>query len=399
MTIRTFRSPAIGVALLVAGCAAAVQTPREAGRDFERTVAASPGGELTLNLDSGGGVIVHGSSENRVTVRARLGGRDWRDTEVTIERVPGGVRLGSRLPPRTNSTTAHAFEIRVPRRYNLRLESTGGGVTLRDLEGTFRGHTAGGAIDIERVSGRVALTTGGGTVRVRDSDLDGFVTTGGGVVTVVNTRGDLRTASGSQPADVASFREAVDPPRRDRGVIRIRKAGGAIHLAEASDGADVYTGGGSIHIGRASGFVRAETGGGAIQLGPITGSVVARTGNGSVHVSLDRLEGATLDIKSGLGDVVLDLPSDLSADIDLETAYTDVLGRATAINSQWPLERAETNEWDSTRGTPRRYVRSRGRIGNGGPVVRVRTVNGDIILRRRPQSVDVRVGSRALERR
>ena len=99
MTIRTFRSAAIGVALLVAGCAAAAQTHRETGREFERTVAASPGGELTLNLDSGGGVIVHGSSENRVTVRARLGGPDWRDTEVTIERVPGGVRASSTSHP------------------------------------------------------------------------------------------------------------------------------------------------------------------------------------------------------------------------------------------------------------------------------------------------------------
>jgi hypothetical protein len=385
MTIRTCRSSAIGIALLVAGCAAAAQTQRQVEREFERTVAALPGGELTLKLDSGGGVVVYGSSEDRVRVRAQLGGRDWRDTEVTIERVPGGVRLGTRLLRRANSATAHAFEIQVPHRYNLRVESAGGGVTLRDVEGTFRGHTAGGAIDIERVGGRVALTTGGGTVRVRDSELDGFVTTGGGAVTVVNTRGKLRTASGSQPPENASVREARDAPRRDRGAIRIRKAGGAIHLADAPNDADVYTGGGSIHIGRSSGFVRAETGGGAIQLGPITGSVVARTGNGNVHVSLDRLEGATLDIESGLGDVVLELPSDLSADIDLETAYTDTLGRVSAIHSQWPLDSAETREWDSTRGTPRRYVRSRGRIGKGGPVVRVRTVNGDITMRRRPQ--------------
>jgi hypothetical protein len=95
MTIRTFRTAAIGVALLVAGCAAAAQTHREAGREFERTLAASPGEELTLNLDTGGGVFVHGSAEDLVTVRVRLGGRDWQDTEVTIERVPGGVRLGT----------------------------------------------------------------------------------------------------------------------------------------------------------------------------------------------------------------------------------------------------------------------------------------------------------------
>ncbi len=68
--------------------------------------------------------------------------------------------------------------------------------------------------------------------------------------------------------------------------------------------------------------------------------------------------------------------------VELETAYTQRRGR-TRIESDWPLSIRETDYWDDAHGTPRRFVRSRQSIGSGGGgVLRVKTVNGNIILRR-----------------
>src|SRR5204862_3854599 len=110
----------------------------------------------------------------------------------------------------------------------------------------------------------------------------------------------------------------------------------------------------------------------------------AGTGAGSVTVRLVDPHGErqTVDITSGTGRIVLELPAGLDARFELETAYTRPFGRATHIDSAWDLEQTRTQSWDDTQGTPRRYVRARAVVGGGRGLVRVRTVNGDIEVRR-----------------
>jgi len=88
-------------------------------------------------------------------------------------------------------------------------------------------------------------------------------------------------------------------------------------------------------------------------------------------------------VYSGKGRVVLELPANLDAKLDLETAYTDNSSGRTRIESDISLSQTETNEWDDRFGTPRKYVRGAATIGSGKGLIRVRTVNGDIIVRRR----------------
>ena len=77
-----------------------------------------------------------------------------------------------------------------------------------------------------------------------------------------------------------------DAPGAVRGRLHVERAGGAIHLDEAPEGAVVETGGGEIVVGRAGGNVEASTGGGSIRIGPVAGSVRADTGAGDVEVTL-----------------------------------------------------------------------------------------------------------------
>jgi hypothetical protein len=162
----------------------------------------------------------------------------------------------------------------------------------------------------------------------------------------------------------------------------MNSAGGAISLRAAPDGARVTTGGGAIRIGPSGGEVYALTGGGNIDLGPATGSVEAHTGAGEVTIELKGADDHSVDVTSGLGPVTLILPRDLNATLNLETAYTENLGHKTRIESDFPLQTTETPNWDAREGTPRRYVRARQTVGRGGPVIRVRTVNGDIVIKR-----------------
>lgn len=407
---------------------------------FERSERAAPGELLNLDLVTGGSVEIRGSDEAKVRVGIRLGGRDWEATRVEVGRMEDGVRVRSVQEGRSRSySTSHKFVVTVPRRFDVRLRSAGGGLRIVGVEGSFRGNTGGGELVLERVSGRASLSTGGGDIDVSDSDLDGAVSTGGGMVKLSRVRGGLRGSSGSGPVcsgdgcdDDARMKE-LDKLQKDlqvlgqkgrekmedargsgggtgggsgkggdggrgggtgsggfvahgsgRGMTHVRKAGGAIDLAEAPYGATVSTGGGKIRVGRGAGMVDAHTGGGDIEIGPVAGSVSAVTGAGRVRVTLVDAEGAeqSVEIRSGTGQVIVKLPANFNGKIELETAYTRAFGRATRIESPWDLEREETTAWESNRGTPRRFVRARGVTGSGGGIVRVNTVNGDIILRR-----------------
>jgi hypothetical protein len=168
------------------------------------------------------------------------------------------------------------------------------------------------------------------------------------------------------------------------GVVHIDKAGGDIDLGAAPGGARVSTGGGRIHIGRAAGLVEATTGGGDVEIGPVAGSVKAGTGAGAVRLTLIDAAGAeqSVDVTTGSGSVTIELPAGVDARFDLETAYTKSFGRETRIDSDWPLSRESTTDWDDRHGTPRRHVRARGVSGGGQGLVRVRAVNGDVVVRR-----------------
>jgi DUF4097 and DUF4098 domain-containing protein YvlB len=478
---------------------------------FERTIAAHEGGTLELDLDTGGDIEIIGTDDQKVSVHGSLGGRDWRETTVALEEHNGDASLVSRYTgSRSEQTFDNAFQIRVPKRFNVRVQSAGGDVHITNVDGSFSGSTGGGKIAIERAKGQAHLSTGGGDVHVSKSTLDGSVSTGGGTVKFEDVSGDIVGSSGSSERmqlrggtydfrmpemtslsrlseigpDVSErTREALrasdeamrasrdamkmsqrelwrvrkkmandsdfmknmdstmeisritiernggamdsariylerhrgemdsartmmekyrgdgwsgrDDAMRDRtferhrsrvisrnGVIVIDKDGGDIELEDAPGGAHVTTGGGAISVGHAGGAVSAETGGGDIELGPLEGAADATTGAGDVSIDLVGERVHPVNISTGKGNVELVLPKDANATLDLETAYTEKFGRHTKIKGDWKLNVTETDDWDDSHGTPRKYVRVRQVIGKGGPVIRIRTVNGDITIKR-----------------
>jgi beta-lactamase regulating signal transducer with metallopeptidase domain/DUF4097 and DUF4098 domain-containing protein YvlB len=413
---------------------------------FEKTIEASSGGKLTLDLRTGAEVILHGWDEPRVRLVARLAGRNWQDTRVDLSQTSAGVRLRSDFAThRDNQSTSHRFELWVPRHMDVSMSSAGGSVSISDLAGEFSGHTGGGEITIERARGYASLTTGGGSVTVTNSDLSGRVSTGGGNVEISNVTGGLRGSSGSgnviingdglatttirgngrrAEASVENGRSITVtqgtttilgepkgfggrttnitgqrgttvttsyPDRTDAGVgfgyggYSISKAGGQIVLDDLPSGGNLHTGGGRIFVRSSGGSISASTGGGDIELNRVAGNARATTGSGDVQITIVNANGTehSVEVESGRGTVELYLPANIDARFELETAYTDNFDRRTKIESDFTLDRSETRDWDDRFGTPRKFVRAQGAFGNGAGLIRVRTVNGDVIVRRR----------------
>lgn len=366
---------------------------------FEQSHPARPGEQLSLDLETGGSVHITGWDEPTVRIRGTLGGQNWRETAVEIERRPPGLRLHAYATARRSSfSTRHHFEIRVPRRYDVHIESGGGSLTIIGIDGSFTGNTGGGDLTIERAKGRATLSIGGGDISVTDSELDGRVSTGGGMVRLDRVSGGLRGSSGSGPVMRVGDREdekgdlsGVTVDRHDRirvsnepgkasGMLHIEKAGGDVDLERAPDGADIRTGGGGVRIGGGAGRIRAKTGGGDVTIGPVDGSIEASSGAGTLRATIVNEDGS-VELSTGNGAAIVNLPSGFSGRFELETAYTRGHSR-TRISSDWDLPQTETDEWDSTYGSPRKYVRATGRVGNGRGVIRITIVNGDITIRR-----------------
>lgn len=122
---------------------------------------------------------------------------------------------------------------------------------------------------------------------------------------------------------------------------------------------------GDLYVGGTSGDIVASTVNGTVEAFSSAGRVDASTVNGDVTVRNGRALTNDVDYSTVNGTVTVELPANTNATVNLST----VNGR---ISSDFPM----TLEGSVN---PRRI---RADIGNGGPRLRVSTVNGSIRLRR-----------------
>jgi DUF4097 and DUF4098 domain-containing protein YvlB len=151
--------------------------------------------------------------------------------------------------------------------------------------------------------------------------------------------------------------------------VSARSGDGSIDVERISGRLDLRSGDGSIHARALSGDVTVQTGDGSIALDGTFTSLHARTGDGSVKIRVTSGGAASSawDISTGDGSVTLELPDGFGADLDAHTGDGGIhLNDLTLSNVTGQLGRNTV----------------RGRLGPGGPVVKVRTGDGSITFRR-----------------
>jgi hypothetical protein len=119
---------------------------------------------------------------------------------------------------------------------------------------------------------------------------------------------------------------------------------------------------GGISVTAMQGHVDVETVNGGISLNDVSATARGRTVNGGISAELtgDTIDGETLDLRTTNGGIVMRIPVDFSARLDVET----VNGR---IQSDFEVTREG-----------RRNREVSGTLGSGGPLIRARTVNGGV---------------------
>lgn len=244
---------ALGAALMASFLAAAAQAD-VVSREFD----VRDGGLLEIETDRGK-IDVRTGSSGRVSVEVVRDGSRGELLEVQFDQNAERIRVKGEWPRGEDgwgwgggNRARIEFNVTVPRNFNLDLSTSGGSISVDDLDGTLKADTSGGSLDFGVIQGEVNGHTSGGSIKLA----------GGG-------------------SDV-----------------------------------DINTSGGSIRVGPVQGSVNARTSGGSIKIAEVVGAVDASTSGGSVEARMTAQPAQDCNLSTSGGSVVLYLADGIAVDIN-----------------------------------------------------------------------------------
>ena len=254
---------------------------------------------------SGGGIEVKGvnPSEARIEVYVQQNGHHGSyskdeldqliksDYELSVTTSGNKLTAIARTKKHINNWTnqlSFSYRIYVPVQCGTNLNTSGGGISISNLEGEQKFSTSGGGLDLKSLSGTIDGRTSGGGITIEDS----------------KNNIDLETSGGGIEAS------------RCTGQIRLNTSGGSIELKNLNGNIRATTSGGSIDAEGITGELVTHTSGGNIDLEAMKGSLEASTSGGNIDVEL--LEtGKYVKLSNSGGNVHLAMPKGQGLNLDI----------------------------------------------------------------------------------
>ncbi|MGH8176470.1 MAG: DUF4097 family beta strand repeat-containing protein, partial [Steroidobacter sp.] len=316
-------------------------TAWSAEKRLDRTFAVTPGGTLTVGA-SGSDITVTGTDANQVIVQIVATGSQGSLDEMTLsaEQTAGGVAVTEKH--RDGGwfgglwSTRHvdsAITVKVPRRYNIDLKTSGGDLVVTQLQGDALGKTAGGDIRVSQVRGPVRMRTSGGNVTIEDIHGEADVRTSGGDIVVSSVNGST---------DVGT-------------------SGGSIRLTSIVGATQADTSSGDVIAASIRGNVDLNTSGGDIAAAAIDGKIRTRTSGGNITAELIGANRGISASSSG-GNIVLRVSKNITADLNASNS-------GGSISSDLSVGARQAGK-----------TKLNGAINGGGATIRAHTSGGDIKL-------------------
>ncbi len=166
------------------------------------------------------------------------------------------------------------YIITVPKKYNLNLKTSGGGISVDDLDGEVKAKTSGGSLHFGNIVGYVDAKTSGGGINLAGCQAD----------------------------------------------VDIRTSGGSISIGDVEGNVNAHTSGGSIKIKKAMGEIIARTSGGGIKIEEAMGAIDANTSGGSVTAYISKQPKQDCRLKTSGGSVKIYLETNVSVDVNAKTS-------------------------------------------------------------------------------
>src|SRR5882672_4571759 len=147
---------------MFATLAAAMLVTLAPQRQSDTSIAVPAGASLSVN-NFGGGITVHGWSENRVKVHAEAGRRGR--VEVSLV----GNTVVVKASSREGAPSVMDFDITVPQSMALSLSGTYADITVDGVQGPISAETVNGEVNVRGGKGNITLHSIQGTVILADA--------------------------------------------------------------------------------------------------------------------------------------------------------------------------------------------------------------------------------------
>jgi hypothetical protein len=354
---------------LLAGCALAVSVSllaSESEATIHKSFRVNEGGKLRMEVFGSIEVVTGDNSTVDVVIERKVNPKFLSDTakilekhEVTFTQNGDDIHVRAEFKPDrkwfSGQWRLQAKQIvTIPKRFHLDLKTAGGSIRLPDQIGDVRFETAGGSLHSGSVEGSLYGRTAGGSIETKGSTGKVDVETAGGSIRVDSGQ-DIRASTSGGSIRIG----------RASGGVTATTAGGSIHVDDVSGSVTAKTSGGSIRIGKAEGKLHAETAGGGIHIDQAGGTITALTSAGSVQARFTKDLEENSRIETSGGSVTITVPSSFNAELDAEASG----GR---VSTDLPVTVSGNQE----------HGRLKGKVGNGGKTLKVRTSAGNIQLRK-----------------
>ncbi|MCH7598114.1 MAG: DUF4097 family beta strand repeat protein [Myxococcales bacterium] len=163
----------------------------------------------------------------------------------------------------------------------------------------------------------------------------------------------IEVSSANGKVNVCGMRANVHA-RSDNGSVCIQDVIGDLTLSAANA---------KVCCEHTCGLLEARSSNGNVELHDHTGGIDAMTSNGSIRASVAKLSEDGVKLATSNGRIVLDLPKDLDAEMDIRVD-NGVIRNDRTIDSDIPQSAG----------------RVRGKLGLGGPMIKLRTSNGTVSI-------------------
>jgi hypothetical protein len=222
-----------------------------------------------------------------------------------------------------------SFKAYLPVNVTTELETSGGSISISNLNGEQNFTTSGGSISVANVKGKMKGRGSGGSIHITNASNDIDLLTSGGSI-------DAKECTGN---------------------IKLKTSGGSLTLNDLDGTIDANTSGGSIDADDIKGELTTSTSGGSIKLSNLYCSVEAETSGGGIEAFI-KDAAKSVSLRNSGGSISLQLPSGKGFDLDLA---------ANKINMEMKNFSGSVDEKSIE-----------GKLNGGGSPVKVRSAGGKI---------------------
>ena len=290
---------------MVAMLAAAMLVTLAPQRQTDTTIAVPAGASLSVN-NFGGGITVHGWTENRVKVHAETGRRGRVDVSLVGNTVV--IKTGSR----EGAPSVIDIDVTVPQSMALTLGGTYADITVDGVQGSISAETVNGEVNVRGGKGNVTLHSIQGSVTLADASGRIEVNTVNEDIELTNISGEIKAETNNGEVHLTGIQSSSV----DAGTIN----GDVLYEGTVVDG-------GSCSLGSHNGDIRVSI----PERANVT--ITAATANGDIDSSfpLPMQPGtpgkhrktfkigsgsARMELESFQGDIELRRPAELREELD-----------------------------------------------------------------------------------